>query len=184
MHLLQFTGLSGAGKTTIARSIKTALEAQGQPVAIIDGDVYRKNLCADLGFSAAHRQENIRRLGAVAHGFVCRGSIAIVAAINPYESARRHMAHAYGARTVWLDCPLEVLQQRDTKGLYRRAALPEGHHEKLYDLTGVNDPYERPAAPDLILHTGKESVDISVTRLLDFIRQCPPTRCPEWLKSE
>lgn len=184
MHLLQFTGLSGAGKTTIAHSIKAVLESQGQPVAIIDGDVYRKNLCADLGFSAEHRRENIRRLGAVAQGFVCRGTIAIVAAINPYESARQHLVQAYGAHTVWLQCPLDVLQQRDTKGLYRRAALPQGHPEKVNNLTGVNDPYENPTAADLVLHTGEESVEASVARVLDFIRQCRQTRCPEWLKSE
>src|SRR5439155_23541254 len=117
--------LSGAGKTTLARSVKTSLEKEGLPVEIIDGDNYRKTICKDLGFSREDRMENIRRLGSLADSFVQQQRIAIIAAINPYEEVRRELEQKYGARTVWIYCPLKVLIERDTKGLYKRAFLPD-----------------------------------------------------------
>ncbi len=171
MLLIQLTGLSGAGKSTLASAVQSRLQALGYRVELIDGDAYRQHLCRDLGFSKADRQENIRRLGFVGLVLARNGIIAIMSAINPYESARAEI-HAMGGdlvRTVWIDCDLTTLQNRDTKGLYRRASLPDGHTEKVHNLTGVNDPYEAPEQPDLSLHTHLESIETCVERLLQFI---------------
>jgi adenylylsulfate kinase len=153
MQLIQLTGLSGAGKSTLAMAVKSSLEKEGLPVEIIDGDNYRKTVCKDLGFSREDRMENIRRLGNLAHSFVQQQRIAIIAAINPYEEVRRELELNYGARTVWIYCPLNVLIERDTKGLYKRAFLPEGDPGKLSNLSGVNDPYEEPGKPELVINT-------------------------------
>lgn len=172
MLVVQMTGLSGAGKSSIARAAQQQLRDAGFLVEILDGDEYRKNLCPDLGFSPADRQENIRRLGFVAGVLARNGVIALIAAINPYESARQALRDAYpNVLTVWVDCALDVLQQRDTKGLYERAALPDGHPEKVYNLTGVNDPFEQPQHPDLVLNTHEETLEQSTRRLLSFLLQ-------------
>jgi adenylylsulfate kinase len=167
--LIQLTGLSGAGKSTLAQNTQNLLQAKGHAVEIIDGDTYRQTLCKDLGFSPQDRQENIRRLGKVAFEFSKQGVIAIIAAINPYEIVRQELWLQYQAPVVWVHCGLETLLKRDTKGLYRRALLPEGHAEKIYNLTGVNDVYEPPANAALIIETGKETVETSTQRLMNFI---------------
>jgi adenylylsulfate kinase len=172
--VLQFTGLSGAGKTTLAQKVKLLLGQQQLSVEIIDGDVYRNTLCKDLGFSMADRCENIRRLGKLAQEFSTAGSISIIAAINPFEAIRNELAEKYGAKTVWIKCAVDVLTQRDTKGLYKRAALPDGHPEKLHNLTGVNDVYEAPALPHLIIDTAGETPDVSAEKLYRFILQQLP----------
>lgn len=161
--VLQFTGLSGAGKTTLANGVKALLSHL--PIAIIDGDVYRHTLCKDLGFSNADRCENIRRLGKVAGEMSAAGQIAIIAAINPYESVRQELATAYDAKTVWVQCTIDMLTQRDTKGLYQRAALPEGHPDKLHNLTGVNDTYEAPLQPHLVINTTTITVETAIQQL-------------------
>jgi len=163
------TGLSGAGKTTIATQTMEWLAALQVPLEVIDGDIYRKTLCKDLGFSPADRMENIRRLGALAHSCSLRNIPVIISAINPYESARARLKAAYGAKTVWVDCPLAVLMERDTKGLYRKALLPDGHPDKVMNLTGINDRYEAPENADLVLHTGQETPEESVEKLTRFI---------------
>jgi adenylylsulfate kinase len=167
--LIQLTGLSGAGKTTIAKEVKTALDAAGHSTIIIDGDVYRQTLCKDLGFSKEDRQENIRRLGKLANEHAQEGSIAIVAAINPYEAIRQELVALYDAKTVWIDCSLEELIRRDTKGLYKRALLPDNDPNKLTNLTGVNDLFEQPVHANLILHTSEETIAESVQKLYSFI---------------
>ncbi|MEP6674021.1 MAG: adenylyl-sulfate kinase [Ferruginibacter sp.] len=167
--LIQLTGLSGAGKTTISLAVKKLLEANQLKTEIIDGDTYRKTLCSDLGFSAADRQENIRRLGALAHTFSKQGIIAIIAAINPFEIIRNELKEKYAAKTIWIRCDMKILLQRDTKGLYKRAALPEGHPDKLSNLTGVNDIYDLPYQPDLMIDSGTEDIDDSVNKLYQFI---------------
>jgi adenylylsulfate kinase len=172
--ILQFTGLSGAGKTTLAQKVKALLQQQQLPVEIIDGDVYRNTLCKDLGFSMADRCENIRRLGKLAHKFSGNNCIAIIAAINPYEAIRNELAEKYEAKTVWIKCSIDVLTQRDTKGLYKRAALPDGHPEKLHNLTGVNDVYEAPALPHLVIDTAAEDAAASTEKLYRFIVQQLP----------
>ena len=171
--IVQFTGLSGAGKTSIAEKLQQLLEANGIAAAVIDGDKYRQTICKGLGFSKADRCENIRRLGKVAHSFSERGVIAIISAINPYEEVRQELKEMYNAKTVWINCDLKVLMERDTKGLYKRALLPDGHPEKIYNLTGVNDTYEAPTDADLVIDTGVESLEASVERVYEFVVRVP-----------
>lgn len=173
--IIQLCGLSGAGKTTIANSVKCKAAAHGIPVEIIDGDDYRAVLCRDLGFSREDRCENIRRLGFVAGRLSQHGIVCIISAINPYDAVRRELADKYEkVHTVYVDCPLDVLQQRDTKGLYKRAMLPDGHPDKIYNLTGVNDPFEPPTHPDLHLHTHTATVDAAADEMLALIRRSLP----------
>jgi adenylylsulfate kinase len=168
--IIQLCGLSGAGKSTLALRTQNLLTNRKIPVEIIDGDDYRSRLSQDLGFSRADRQENIRRLGFIASRFAAHGIVSIISAINPYEAIRKELAAAYPeVKTVFLDCCLEELARRDTKGLYRRALLPDGHPDKVSNLTGVNDTFEPPRNPDLHLHTGRLSVDECATRISGFI---------------
>lgn len=165
----QMTGLSGAGKSAIANMVRNRLLALKKNVEIIDGDVYRKSLCSDLGFSGEDRIENIRRLGFVASILARNNVIVIIAAINPYEIARIENKDRYDSRLIYVRCGIEILIQRDTKGLYQRATLPDNHPDKIHNLTGVNDVFEIPQSPDLILDTDIERVDDSVQKLVDFV---------------
>lgn len=168
--IIQFCGLSGAGKTTIANKVKGLLTERGQKCEVIDGDAYRKKLCADLDFSRAGRNENIRRLAFVADVLARNGIIPIICAINPYEDIRQEVEAAYSeVKTVYINCNLEVLIRRDTKQLYHKATLPAGHPDKINNLSGVNDPFEVPASPHLIIHTHIETEEISTQKLLAFI---------------
>jgi adenylylsulfate kinase len=167
--ILQFTGLSGAGKTTLAQAIQQLLQQQQIEVVIIDGDVYRNTLCKDLGFSKADRCENIRRLGKVAYEAATAANVVIIAAINPYQAIRKELEAQYQAQTVWIQCHIDVLAQRDTKGLYKRAALPDGHPQKINNLTGVNDAYEPPTDAPLVINTASEQPGVSAEKLLRFI---------------
>ena len=170
MLLIQMTGMSGAGKSTIAQAAQERLVALGYPVEWIDGDVYRQRLCKDLGFSKADRLENIRRLGAVGLERMQNGVIALLAVINPYEEARAGLsAQSPNVKTVFIQCPLPILQQRDTKGLYKRAALPKEHPDYVAHFTGISDPFEPPEQPDLIIATGTQSVADSAAELVAFI---------------
>lgn len=170
MIFIQLTGLSGAGKSTLASHVKANLLKLNHKVEVIDGDAYRMTLCKDLGFSKADRIENIRRLGTLASVLVRNDVIVIMAAINPYESVRQELKAKYdNVHTVWIDCNLETLIQRDTKGLYRRAMLPNEHPEKISNLTGVDDPFELPENPDLVIDTQKTSEADATQLLLDYI---------------
>ena len=169
--ILQFTGLSGAGKTSIAEKLKLLLESEGLPAEVIDGDRYRQTICKGLGFSKEDRCENIRRLGVVAESFSRQQRIAIISAINPYEEVREELKEMYGAWTVWIHCDMDVLVERDTKGLYRRAMLPDEHPDKINNLTGVNDTYEAPANADLVINTNEETVDASAGKVLEFVKR-------------
>ncbi len=169
--IIQLTGLSGSGKTTLAANIQSRLQAAQVTVAIVDGDVYRKTLCSDLGFSQADRQENIRRLGAAAADLAKTHDIVVIAAISPFEAVRQELKNKYNAFVVWIKCPLDVLTIRDTKGLYKKAMLPEGHPDKLYNLTGVNDIYEEPMSPDLVIDTSIESIETAAAKLEAFINK-------------
>lgn len=170
MLFIQLTGLSGSGKSTIANGVKKLLESNGFRVEVIDGDIYRKKLCPDLGFSKEDRHENIRRLGFVSNKFAVNGIISILAAINPYEEIRKELSD-FGAhvKTVWIDCDLDMLVKRDTKQLYKKAMLPDDHPDKLNNLTGVNDPYELPENPSLIINTSNEPEEASIKMLFDYI---------------
>lgn len=171
------TGLSGAGKTTVSYYVKLELERRGFRAEVIDGDEYRATLSKDLGFSREDRVENIRRLAFVGKKLSHHGVIVILAAINPYDKVRREIkANVPAAKTVWLNCDLETLKKRDTKGLYRRASLPDGHPEKLANLSGVNDPFEAPTDADLILNTDKETEADSAKRLVHFILENIPQK--------
>jgi len=150
------TGLSGAGKTTLARALETELRERGQAVSVLDGDCLRRGLCSDLGFSPEDRQENIRRVGEVARLFADAGLICIVALISPYRREReRARAAAPPGRfiEVYVNAPLAVCERRDPKGLYARARAGE-----LKEFTGVSAPYERPAKPELELRTDQTDV--------------------------
>lgn len=170
MLLLQLTGLSGAGKSTIAYLTAEALQKQGYQVEVIDGDVYRKALCKDLGFSKQDRLENISRLFFVGQTLVRFGVIVLLAAINPYEELRQKNRRNPYVRTVYLQCPIEELIRRDPKGLYQRALLEDGNPEKILNFTGISDAYEVPESADLILHTCSETVEESKNKLLAFIK--------------
>lgn len=169
MLLIQLTGLSGAGKTSIAFRVQQMLLQRDIAAEIIDGDAYRQTICKDLGFTPADRRENIRRLGAIANQKVQQSSIVIIAAINPYEDIREELRQQYDARTVWIHCALDILVERDTKGLYKKALLPAGHPDKISNLSGVNDSYDIPIKADLVIYTHTEDLETSSVRLFAFI---------------
>lgn len=170
--IIQFCGLSGSGKTTLAYTTQRLLNARGIPNEVIDGDEYRRALCPDLGYSREDRNNNIRRLAFVAGKLSAHGIVAIICAINPYDAIRKEVAEAYNdVYSVYVNCSMEVLLQRDTKGMYKKALLPDGHPEKITNLTGINDPFDVPQAPDLELHSDAESPDASAEKLANFIVQ-------------
>lgn len=171
MSIFQFTGLSGAGKTTLALRVAELLKQNNTAIEIIDGDVYRKTICKDLGFSKEDRQENIRRLGAAAHSFSRQNIIVLIAAINPFEDVRQELQTQYGAKTIWIQCSLDTLTQRDTKGLYKRALLPDAHPDKLFHFTGISDLYEEPINPGIIIQTDKEPIEASAHKIYTYITQ-------------
>lgn len=144
------TGLSGAGKSTIAEALTRRLERRGRTVTVLDGDVVRTHLSRGLGFSKEDRDTNVLRIGFVAAEVVRHGGAVIVAAVSPYEGARERAREMVGPGFVlaFVDTPLAVCEERDVKALYARARRGE-----LRGMTGIDDPYERPVAPDLTLQT-------------------------------
>lgn len=172
MILIQLTGLSGAGKSTLSSNVKAELQQLGYKVEIIDGDIYRQNICRDLGFSEQDRIENIRRLSFIGLTLAKHGVVVILAAINPFEDVRQELkSSADFVKTVWVDCDLETLVRRDTKGLYKRALLLASDPDRLENLTGINDRFDIPQKPDLILKTNEEDEAESSRKLLNFILQ-------------
>jgi len=166
-----FTGLSGAGKSTIANALReTLLELGGRQLTLLDGDIVRTHLSSELGFSKEHRNLNVKRIGYVASEITkCRG-IAICAPIAPYEEARHHvrkMIEQYGGFVeVHVSTPLEVCEKRDKKGLYAKAKSGQLQH-----FTGIDDPYEIPTKPEIRLDTSVLSVKESVNTILDHLRK-------------
>jgi len=169
--IIQLCGLSGAGKTTLALAVKALAEINGLDVNVIDGDQYRKTLCKDLGFSREDRTENLKRLTKVAFDFSLEGGVAIISAIHPYRAVRMELKQKYPdqIKTVFVDCPIETLIKRDTKGLYKRALLPDHDPDKLRNLTGLGDSFEQPLDPDLHLRTDIHSVEESAEKLFNYI---------------
>ena len=161
-----FTGLSGAGKSTLANALMVKLlELGGRSVTLLDGDLVRKHLSSELGFSKEHRDLNILRIGFVASEITKAGGVAICAPIAPYASIRRRvreMVEAYGAFVeIYVATPLEVCERRDTKGLYAKARAGLLTH-----FTGIDDPYEAPEDPDVVVHTESELPDVAAQRIV------------------
>ncbi|MFB2971471.1 adenylyl-sulfate kinase [Aerosakkonema sp. BLCC-F183] len=157
-----FTGLSGAGKTTISRAVEKELRDRGYGIEILDGDIVRENLTKGLGFTKEDRDENIRRIGFVAHLLTRNGVIVLVSAISPYREMRHEVKQRIGDFIeVYVNAPLAVCEQRDVKGLYKKARAGQIQH-----FTGIDDPYEVPANPDVECHTDIESVEESVAKVL------------------
>jgi adenylyl-sulfate kinase len=160
---LWFTGLSGAGKSTVARMVAERLKTMGTRVELLDGDEVRASLSSGLGFSRADRDANIQRIAYVAKLLSRNGVVAITAAISPYRETRsRARMNIPEFVEVFADCPLEVCEQRDVKGLYRRARAGE-----IAQFTGVSDPYEPPLQPEVRLRTDRESPEQDVEIVLD-----------------
>jgi len=165
---LWFTGLSGAGKSTLAEAVRDALIARGRRVEILDGDEVRTNLSKGLGFSKEDRDTNIRRIGYVARLLSRNGVVVITAAISPYTEVRDEVRRAHEARFVeiFVDCSIDELVKRDKKGLYAKALRGE-----IKNFTGVSDPYEAPASPDVHVHTDRERVEESLARIVGWLEQ-------------
>jgi adenylyl-sulfate kinase len=158
------TGLSGAGKTTLANAAERALFTRGCAVTVLDGDCMRSGLSSDLDFSLPARTENVRRMAEVARLFADAGLIVLVSAIAPMRADRERARALIGAERfveVYCDCPLAVCEARDPKGLYRRARSGQ-----IPDFTGVSSPYEPPSAPDLRVDSAHASVSAEVDALL------------------
>jgi adenylylsulfate kinase len=168
-----FTGLSGSGKSTIAFTLEHALVAQGRLAYVLDGDNIRHGLNKNLGFSAADREENIRRIGEVARLFADAGLVAITSFISPYRKDRDavralHREAGLPFVEVLVDVPLAVCETRDPKGLYRqaRAALAAG---KGMGFTGIDDPYEPPLAPEIVLHNDAITPQQAAAQVIDAL---------------
>jgi len=162
-----FTGLSGAGKTTLARAVYDELKRRGYRVEILDGDVVRQYLTKGLGFSKEDRDENIRRIGFVAHLLTRNGVIVLVAAISPYRATREEVRKKIGDFIeVYVNAPLEVCEERDVKGLYKKARAGE-----IKNFTGISDPYEPPLNPEVECRTDSERVEESVAKVLGKLEE-------------
>lgn len=164
-HVFWLFGLSGAGKTTLATMLTSALRQRGIPVLTLDGDVLRTGLCEGLGFSATGRTENLRRAAAVARLAVDSGIVVVASFITPLQAHRDLISGTIGCPSlslVYLQAPLAVCQQRDVKGLYRQA-----HDGRLGQMTGVTAPFEPPARADLMLDTENDPADACLHRLLE-----------------
>jgi adenylyl-sulfate kinase len=160
-----FTGLSSSGKTTLSTALHERLIALGHRVEHLDGDSFRRHLGNDLGFSREDRDENIRRIGYVAGMLARHGVTVLVSAISPYRAARDEIRARVGRFIeIYVNAPLEVCEQRDVKGLYKRARAG-----LLHGFTGVDDPYELPLHPELECQTATETVEQSVQNILAFL---------------
>jgi 3'-phosphoadenosine 5'-phosphosulfate synthase len=161
------TGLSGAGKSTLARKLEARLDAESQPVEVLDGDIVRQNLSYGLGFSREDRDTNIRRIGFVADLLARNGVVAIVAAISPYRSTRDEVrASVHQFIEVFVKCDLDTLIERDPKGLYSKALRGE-----IQNFTGISDPYEEPVSPELTVETDRETEEESVQKILQALAE-------------
>jgi adenylylsulfate kinase len=167
--ILWFTGLSGAGKSSLAHAVEEQLHQAGCRTFVFDGDNVRHGICADLAFSAEDRAENIRRVGEMVKLFLDAGVIALTAFISPFgaDRARVRALVPHGEfLEIFCDCPLEVCEERDAKGLYKRARAGE-----IKDFTGISSPYEIPQNPELIVDTGALSLEASVAKVIKFLRE-------------
>ena len=165
---LWFTGLSGAGKSTLAEAIARRLREERPYVEVLDGDEIRRVLGGDLGYAPADRTTNMWRLGFIADLLSRNGAAAVVAAMSPYRAVREEIRRAHHAPfiEVFVDCPLDVLERRDTKGLYARARAGDLTH-----VIGVSGTYEPPESPDVAVRTDRLSIEESVARISGVLRE-------------
>ncbi|MCC2529047.1 MULTISPECIES: adenylyl-sulfate kinase [Bacillus] len=167
--ILWLTGLSGSGKSTIANAAARELFEQGFQVIVLDGDNIRHGLNKDLGFSDEDRKENIRRIGEVAKLFVQQGTIVMTAFISPFREDRdqvRQLVEAGEFNEVYIKCDLDICEQRDPKGLYKKARNGE-----IPFFTGIDSPYEEPEAPELVLDSGQYDREECKNQLIEFVKQ-------------
>lgn len=164
--VLWFTGLSGAGKSTIARLVEAQLKERGERVEVLDGDEVRENLSKGLGFTREDRDTNVRRIGWVAKLLASHGVIAITAAISPFRAVRDEIRRSIPDRFVeiYVGTPLQECARRDVKGLYAKALRGE-----IPQFTGVSDPYEPPQSPELVIETVGETPARSATRVVAYL---------------
>lgn len=168
---LWFTGMSGAGKSTLSNALSQYFIAQNYKVEVLDGDEVRENLSKGLGFSKEDRDINVYRIGFVARLLSRNGVIAITAAISPYKDIRdnirkQHIANNVPFIEVYAEATVDALAERDVKGLYKKALAGE-----IKNFTGISDPYEAPDNPEIRVRTDIESVDESVKKILDYLKQ-------------
>jgi len=166
--VLWFTGLSGSGKSSISNEVERKLRDMGRHTYLLDGDNVRRGLCRDLGFTAEDRVENIRRVAEVAGLMVDAGLIVMTAFISPFRAERRMARARVGEGEfleIFMDTPLEVAEQRDPKGLYKKA-----RSGKLANFTGIDSPYEAPENPELILTAGSGTIEEMADRVISLLR--------------
>jgi adenylyl-sulfate kinase len=163
---LWFTGLSGSGKTTVSSILEETLRQSGYKVEVLDGDVVRTNLSKGLGFSKEDRDINIKRIGFVCNLLTRNDVIAIAAAISPYREVRDSVRKEVGENfiEIFCECPLEVLVERDVKGLYKKALAGE-----IKNFTGVSDPYEEPESPEIVVNSSTETPEASAERIIQYL---------------
>jgi adenylylsulfate kinase len=167
--IIWFTGLSGSGKSTLAHAVEEELHQDGCRTFVFDGDNVRYGLCANLSFSEEDRHENIRRIGEMAKLFIEAGVIALTAFISPYRADRERVRALVSENDfieIYCNSPLEVCEERDVKGLYKRARKGE-----IKNYTGISSPYEEPEHPDLVLDTANETVEANVEKILDMLEE-------------
>lgn len=166
---LWFTGLSGSGKSTLAHAVEERLHLMGCRTYVFDGDNVRHGLCRDLGFSLPERKENLRRIAEMVKLFLDAGVISLTAFISPLASDRAMAREIIGAENVieiFCNCPLEICEQRDVKGLYKKARAGE-----IKNYTGISSPYERPLQPDIDIDTGTLPLQECVSTIINVLRE-------------
>ncbi len=166
--VIWFTGLSASGKSTLAHALENTLFEKGYKTYVLDGDNIRHGLNKDLGFSPQDREENIRRIGELAKLFADAGIITITAFISPYRSDREkaRKLNPKNFIEVYVKCDIDVCEQRDPKGLYKKAKAGE-----ISEFTGISAPYEEPENPELVIDTGKLTIEESVNQLLTYLKK-------------
>jgi len=167
--VIWYTGLSGSGKSTLSQAVAAGLHQRGCHTYVLDGDNIRHGLNKDLGFSPEDRHENIRRIGEVSRLFADAGTIVMTAFISPYIKDRqvaRSLNPAGDFIEVFCACSLDVCEERDPKGLYKKARLGEIKH-----FTGIDAPYEEPPDPEVVVHTDKETVEESVGKIIEYMER-------------
>jgi len=164
---LWFTGMSGSGKSTLSKLVGERLRDSGARVEVLDGDIIRTQLCRGLTFTKEDREENIRRIGFVCELLSRNGVIAIAAAISPYRAGRDELrARIPNFVEIYMQCPVDVLIERDVKGLYKKALSGEIPH-----FTGISDPYESPLDPDITIDSSRESAEDSADKIMRHLEE-------------